>query len=99
MPPIARAGVDMASGHDLCSPMIIMGGVPTVLVNNSPIMKTGDVHLPHACIAHILPHSGVVSGGSTKVLASNTPVARIGDPVTCALPECVTSGSGTVISG
>ena len=99
MPPVGRAGVDMSSGHDLCAPMIIMGGVSTVLVNNSPCMTIGDTHLPHACPSHKLPHSGTVSQGSGTVMAGNKAVARVTDTITCQAPECVTSGSGNVIAG
>ena len=96
--PAARIGDAIATGHGCDAVTTIAGpGAPTVLINNIPAARAGDLTVPHTigtppfCSTHTSP---IISTGT--VLINNNPAARVGDSV-CA--GTITSGSANVIIG
>ena len=98
MPAAARVGDAITTGHGCDVATTIAGpGAPTVLINNLPAARGGDLTMPHTigtppfCSAHTSP---IIS--SSKVFINGLPAARVGDSV-CA--GTITSGSPTVQIG
>jgi len=96
MPAAARLG-DAGIPH--CSGYRIATGAASVLINNRPAARVGDVSTPH-----LIPggrkcgiHSASIITGAASVLIENRPAARVGD----ALAGCtaVAQGSFNVIIG
>lgn len=87
MPGVSRVGVDSAGG-------IILGpGVPSVVVNGSPISIIGDAVDGHGDGPHASP---TMVGGSSTVIAGGIGVVRAGDAASCG---DTSSGSSDVIAG
>jgi uncharacterized Zn-binding protein involved in type VI secretion len=79
MPGVARVGVDNALG-------VITGpGVPTVLVNGSPISVVGDTVAAHGDPPHTQPTivsgSATVRAGGKPVTVQSVSTASCGHPV------------------
>jgi len=69
-----RALLDTAGG-------LIVGGEPSVLVNNMPISVLGDAVVGHGENQHAA--ASMLIGGPRTVIAGGIPVVRQGDPATC----------------
>ena len=98
MPAAARVGDAIATGHGCDAVTVIAGpGAPTVLINNIPAARAGDMTAPHTigtvpfCSTHASP---IIS--SSTVFIGGSSAARVGDSV-CA--GTITSGSPTVQIG
>ena len=88
MMPTARMG-DLTIGNCGLGYLIPFGA--TVLVNNKPIAKIGDI--AKAFSGPI----GFIVQGSPTVLANNKPVARLGDKFVGAYTGIIIQGSSTVL--
>lgn len=87
MPGVSRVGVDSAGGT------ITGPGVPSVIVNGSPVSIIGDSVAGHGSG----PHGGpVMVAGSGTVIAGGIGVVRAGDAASCG---DTASGSSDVIAG
>jgi uncharacterized Zn-binding protein involved in type VI secretion len=87
MPGVSRVGVDSAGG-------IITGpGVPSVIVNGSPVSVIGDSVAGHGTGPHAGP---TMVAGSGSVIAGGKGVVRAGDAASCG---DTASGSSNVIAG
>ena len=98
MPLAARVGDAIVTGHGCDAATVIAGpGAPTVLINNLPAARAGDLTAPHTigtppfCSGHTSP---IIS--SSTVFIGGSSAARVGDSV-CA--GTITSGSANVIIG
>jgi uncharacterized Zn-binding protein involved in type VI secretion len=78
MPAAARKG-DAGVPH--CSGYVITSGSPTVLINNRPAARVGDVSTPHLIPSRrkCAPHVAAIVTGAPTVLINGRPAARIGD--------------------
>jgi uncharacterized Zn-binding protein involved in type VI secretion len=79
---------------------VATSGVPTVRVNNRPIVIPGISVTPHPCCGQPgcgVHCSAVTAGGSATVRAGGSPVIRTGDVDTCGHPRA--GGSATVRIG
>jgi uncharacterized Zn-binding protein involved in type VI secretion len=93
--PAARLGDTTAHGTPLVGPACV-----TVLIQNMPAWRVGDVH---ACpLVNVLqPHvGGAVAVGSLTVLIGGQPAARMGDIIVEAGgPNAIAAGATTVLIG
>lgn len=87
MPGVSRVGVDSAGGT------ILGPGVPSVIVNGSPISVVGDSVAGHGDGPHAGP---TMVGKSGSVIAGGKGVVRAGDAASCG---DTASGSSDVIAG
>lgn len=60
-------------------PLAIVKGAPTVLINNMPAARSGDMTGPCTLPGCVPGGPGTISVGSTKVMIANMPAARVGD--------------------
>jgi uncharacterized Zn-binding protein involved in type VI secretion len=96
MRPAARLG-DSCIPH--CSPMSIMTGATTVLINGRPAARLGDSVTPHLQPARrCRPHTASIISGSATVFIEGRPAARLGDKL--LMCTAIASGSfNTFIGG
>lgn len=87
MPGVSRVGVDSAGGT------ILGPGVPSVVVNGSPVSVIGDAVAGHGDPPHSAP---VMIAGSGTVIAGGIGIVRAGDAASCG---DTASGSSDVIAG
>lgn len=87
MPGVSRVGVDAAGGT------ILGPGVPSVVVNGSPVSVIGDSVAGHGDAPHAAP---TMTAGSGTVIAGGIGVVRAGDAASCG---DAASGSSDVIAG
>lgn len=87
---------DLDTGHDACSPTVLITASSNVFINGKGAGRVGDSYAAHGCIIHP-SHSGVVASGSRSVFINGQPAARIGDPVSCG--GTVAEGSPNVYIG
>lgn len=97
MPPVARVGMDLTSGHGSCPPITFSTGSGTVFCNNAKIVVQGSMHPPHGCPSPQSPAPQFLTQTSGTVFIENKGCGRIGDMDSC--PECIATGSGNVICG
>jgi uncharacterized Zn-binding protein involved in type VI secretion len=76
MPAVQRVG-DSDSGGG-----VVLGGVPSVRVNNRPVAIVGNPVTGHPPYKgpHVAP---VTAAGSPNVRAAGIPICRTGDPDSC----------------
>jgi uncharacterized Zn-binding protein involved in type VI secretion len=94
----ARMGDSCAHGG------MIVVGCPTVLIENMPAARVGDMHVcPMATPGTPpIPHVGgpIMPPGSPTVFIGGMPAARMGDMATCVgPPDSIIKGSPTVMIG
>ncbi len=94
----ARMGDSCAHGGT------IVVGCPTVLIENMPAARVGDMHVCPMVTPGTppIPHVGgpILPPGSPTVLIGGMPAARMGDMATCVgPPDSIIKGSGTVMIG
>jgi uncharacterized Zn-binding protein involved in type VI secretion len=87
MPGVSRVGVDSAGGT------ILGPGVPSVVVNGSPVSIIGDAVAGHGDQPHASP---TMVAGSGTVIAGGIGIVRAGDAASCG---DTASGSSDVIAG
>jgi uncharacterized Zn-binding protein involved in type VI secretion len=98
MPPAARLGDNTIHGG------IIVVGYPTVLIENQPAARVGDMHIcPMATPGTPpIPHVGgpILPPGAPTVLIGGQPAARQGDWCLCVGPiDTIARGAPTVLIG
>jgi uncharacterized Zn-binding protein involved in type VI secretion len=79
---------------------VIVGGLPTVLINGRPVARVGDfVSCPQ--VTGTVPHvGGPISTGSSTVLIGGLPAARAGDQnIETGASSVIVGGSSTVLIG
>lgn len=94
----ARMGDSCAHGGT------IVVGCPTVLIENMPAARVGDMHVCPMVTPGVppIPHVGgpILPPGSPTVLIGGTPAARMGDMATCVgPPDSIIKGAPTVMIG
>ena len=94
----ARMGDSCAHGG------VIVVGCPTVLIENLPAARVGDMHVCPMMTPGTppIPHVGgpIMPPGSPTVLIGGMPAARMGDMATCVgPPDSIIKGSPTVMIG
>lgn len=82
----------------------IILGCPTVLIENMPAARVGDMHVCPMVTPGTppIPHVGgpILPPGSPTVLIGGMPAARMGDMATCVgPPDSIVKGSATVMIG
>jgi uncharacterized Zn-binding protein involved in type VI secretion len=82
----------------------IVAGYPTVLIENMPAARVGDMHVCPMVTPGTppIPHVGgpIMPPGSPTVLIGGQPAARMGDMATCVgPPDSIIKGSATVMIG
>jgi uncharacterized Zn-binding protein involved in type VI secretion len=88
MPGVARVSQDNAMG------IIIGPGIPTVLVNGSPISVIGDQVTTHGPPPHVIP--SIITGSST-VFAGGKAISLQGVSI-CSCAHNVVTGSPNVLA-
>lgn len=94
----ARMGDSCAHGG------VIVAGCPTVLIENMPAARVGDMHVCPMMTPGTppIPHVGgpIMPPGSPTVFIGGQPAARMGDMATCVgPPDSIIKGSATVMIG
>ncbi len=94
----ARMGDSCAHGG------VIVAGCPTVLIENMPAARVGDMHVCPMVTPGTppIPHVGgpIMPPGSPTVFIGGQPAARMGDMATCVgPPDSIVKGSATVMIG
>ncbi len=82
----------------------IVVGCPTVLIENMPAARVGDMHVCPMVTPGVppIPHVGgpIMPPGSPTVLIGGMPAARMGDMATCVgPPDSIIKGGATVMIG
>ncbi len=82
----------------------IVVGCPTVLIENMPAARVGDMHVCPMVTPGVppIPHVGgpIMPPGSPTVLIGGMPAARMGDMATCVgPPDSIIKGGTTVMIG
>src|SRR5512146_386107 len=82
----------------------IILGCPTVLIENMPAARVGDMHTCPMVTPGTppVPHVGgpILPPGSPQVLIGFMPAARVGDTAVCVgPPDVIVKGSPTVLIG
>lgn len=81
-------------GSGVACAVVVGPGVPTILVEGSPISTIGDAVAPHGEPPHT---SSVVLTGAPRILAAGKPITVVSSATSCGHP--ITFGSPTVVAG
>ncbi|MGZ8891231.1 MAG: hypothetical protein ACXW0J_07510 [Nitrososphaeraceae archaeon] len=78
---VIRKGIDLSSGVDLQTPSVPSEGSSDVFVNNTSVVRVGDLYEPHTSSES---HEGrTASAGSPNVFVNNKAVHRANDGISC----------------
>jgi len=94
---VSRLGDMCGPSPATFSPVPLVEGSPTVMVNGMPAGRVGDISALSCMTSY--PFScriDVVSGGSSTVMVNGMPIARMGDSIMDAF---MVEGSSNVIAG
>jgi uncharacterized Zn-binding protein involved in type VI secretion len=97
MPPVARIGDSIATGHGCDGTTTLTGPSGNVFVNNKGVERQGDPTVSHRISGRncSVRHAAAINAGSGNVFVNNKPIARIGDSADAG---SITSGSPNVIA-
>lgn len=98
MPPVARIGDTISTGHGCDGVTTLTGPSGDVLVNNIGVERQGDPTVVHRLTGKgcSVTHAAAINVGSGTVFVNNKAIARIGDS---ADSGSITSGSPNVYAG
>lgn len=95
--PAVSVNSAITSGHSQFPPTTVIATAATVFVNKTPVLRVGDMIVPHARL--VIPfdvHPGKVNIGSSTVFAEGKAIARIGDTIECG--DTIALGSSNVFA-
>ena len=97
MPPVARIGDTIATGHGCDGTTTLTGPSGNVFANSKGVERQGDPTVSHRVSGRncSVSHSAAINAGSGNVFVNNKPIARIGDSADAG---SITSGSPNVIA-
>ncbi len=97
MPPVARIGDTIATGHGCDGTTTLTGPSGNVFANSKGIERQGDPTVVHRLTGRgcSVSHTAAINAGSGNVFVNNKPIGRVGDSADAG---SITSGSPNVFA-